>query len=195
MGWWSDLMSNPTLDRSKMQAKGNGKRKGDWLQPVAESVSDWIPNEFSKTSNNWTGNIPYIGWALRGLAGADNAAETYANSGELGTAASHGWTGFSGNAADPDYYSPKNQAGTFRSGDWALNIGQGINLVPSSGGSSWMKYGNMISPMARNSINQMQGMPQQQSLGSTYMQRNYPTGIRNVSYPQITIAPYANRRM
>lgn len=163
MGWFSDFFSNPTLDQSRMTPKSNGKRKGDWLQPVAESVSDWIPNEFSKTSNNWTGNIPYVGWVLRGLAGADNAAETYANSGNLMDAAQHGWRGFSGNAADPNMYSEKNQAGMFRSKDPWLSIGQGINLVPSSGGSSWMQYGNMankgISALRNNGSMGSNGLP------------------------------------
>lgn len=164
MGWWNDLLSNPTLDKSRMTRKDNGKRKGDWLQPAAEWVSDAIPNEFSKLSNNWTGNIPYVGWVLRGLAGADNFSETYANGGDLIDSAQHGWTGFSGNAADPNLYSEKNQAGRFGNGDTWLSIGQGINLVPSSGGASWMKYGNMgsqgLGTLRSNGMVGSNGLPQ-----------------------------------
>ena len=132
---------------------------GDWLRSGSEWVSDAIPNEFSKTSNNWTGNIPYVGWVLRGLAGADNAAETYSQSGNLMDAAQHGWTGFSGNAADPNMYSEKNKAGMFGSGDPWLSVGQGVNLVPSQGGSDWMKYGNMASK-GIGMMNQGQGQGQ-----------------------------------
>lgn len=111
-----------------------------WLQDASEWVSDAIPNEFSKTSNNWTGNIPYIGWILRGLAGADNFSESYANSGDFMGSAMHGWKGFSGNAADPDMNSPKNQAGMFGSGDWALNIGQGMGIASMATGKG-MNFG------------------------------------------------------
>jgi hypothetical protein len=135
MGWFADFFSNPTLSQGNMTRKDNGKRKGDWLQPATEAISDWIPNEFSKTSNNWTGNIPYVGWALRGLAGADNFSESYSNSGDMFGSAMHGAKGFMGNASDPDMNSPKNKAGLFGSGDPWLSVGQGVNLAPSYGGS------------------------------------------------------------
>lgn len=139
MGWFADLMSNPMLDQSQMETKPNGKRKGDWLQPATEWVSDAIPNEFSKLSNNWTGNIPYIGWVLRGLAGGDNFAETYSNTGDLGASAEWGVSGFMGNAGDPYKYSPKNQAGLSGDwgSDWAGNLGKILNVAGSYKGGNY----------------------------------------------------------
>jgi hypothetical protein len=131
MGWWDDLISNPTLSKSRMQAKDNGKRKGDWLQPAAEWVSDAIPNEFSKLNNPWTGNIPYVGWFLKGMAAADNFSETYANTGDVMASAQHGGKGIMGTASDPYAYSPKNQPGLSPDWekDWAGNIGKGMNIA------------------------------------------------------------------
>jgi hypothetical protein len=127
MGWWSDLLSNPTLDRSGMEAKDNGKRKGDWLQPITEWISDVIPNEVTKTDNMWVSNVPYLGWAWRGVSAADNFSETYSNTGDLGASTAWGARGIMGQASDPYMYSPKNQAGY--SDDWALNIGKTSNAV------------------------------------------------------------------
>lgn len=144
MGWWEDLLSNPTLSRSKMTAKDNGKRKGDWLQPAAEWVSDAIPNEFSKLNNQWTGNIPYVGWFLKGMAAADNFSETYANTGDITASAKHGAKGMQGVASDPYAYSPKNQPGLSPdwSKDWAGNVGKILNVGGSARSGN---YGDALS--------------------------------------------------
>ena len=131
---------------------GQETGKKNWLQGIAGWISGAIPNEITKTNSasQWTQYIPIIGPYIsalqKGVSAVDNFAETYEQGGNWQDSLTHAMTAIQGQAADPNYYSEKNQPGF--SDDWLLNAGkilnyanmayggyQGLSAMGSSGGA------------------------------------------------------------
>lgn len=157
-----------------------------WFKKFMGNVSDWIPNEISKT-NSITRYIPVVGQFTQGLSAMDRFAETYSNTGSWAPSLQHGATGFMGTASDPYAFSPKNRAGF--TNDWWLNagkIGNFGNAIYSGDYMSAARQGMGI--MGGNTRQQYAPMQYRQSNQQPIYYQSRSNGFTPVTTPQITFA-------
>jgi hypothetical protein len=159
-----------------------------WFKKFMGNVSDWIPNEISKT-NSITKYIPVVGQFTQGISAADRFAETYSNTGSWIPSLKHGATGFMGTAADPYAYSPKNKAGF--TNDWWLNAGKLGNIGGAVYGGDYLSAAQQgIGFLGMNSQRQqMAPMQYRRSSQQPIYYQSRSNGFVPVQTPNIMFAP------